>query len=144
MEHPASPRNDTSSSTPPSSTPWILLVDDEPAILQLVGTVLSSQGWLVKVAKNAEAAMALAEAGPTPPTLLICDVLMPGLDGLELARRIVARLPKLRVIFISGHLEDVSWWPADLCEYRFIPKPFKNEQLASVVAEVLADREGVG
>lgn len=123
---------------------WILLVDDEPAILQLIGTVLGSQGWPVRVARNAEAATALLEASPTPPTLLICDVLMPGIDGLEMTRRIVTRLPKLKVIFISGHLEDVSWWPSDLCEYRFVPKPFTNDQLAAVVAEVLSDREASG
>ena len=98
---------------PSAASNWILLVDDEPAILQLVDTVLSSQGRVVRVAKNAEAASAAIDAEATPPALLICDVLMPGVDGLELTRRLVARLPGLKVIFISGHLEDISWWPAD-------------------------------
>lgn len=122
-----------------TSPNWILLVDDEPAILQLVDTVLSAQGRTVRVARNAEEAMAAVTAAATPPILLICDVLMPGVDGLEMARRLVARLPRLRIIFISGHLEDISWWPADLCEYRFVAKPFTNDQLSQVVNEVLAE-----
>src|ERR1051325_9368795 len=141
MENSPPPRTDSATPLPPATSPWILLVDDEPAILQLIGTVLASQGYPIRVAKNAEAAMAQIDSSPVAPALLICDVLMPGLDGLEMTRRIVSRLPKLKVIFISGHLEDISWWPADLCEYRFVPKHFTNDQLASVVAEVMADRE---
>jgi two-component system, cell cycle sensor histidine kinase and response regulator CckA len=129
----------SSSPSPAATSKWILLVDDEPAILQLLETVLSEQGRVVRVAKNAEDATAAVDSAPTPPVLLICDVLMPGVDGLEMARRLVARLPLLKVIFISGHLEDISWWPADLCEYRFVGKPFTNEQLSQVVTEVLAD-----
>ena len=129
---------------PSAASNWILLVDDEPAILQLVDTVLSSQGRVVRVAKNAEAASAAIDAEATPPALLICDVLMPGVDGLELTRRLVARLPGLKVIFISGHLEDISWWPADLSEYRFIPKPFTNDQLCQAVTDVLAELDETG
>jgi CheY-like chemotaxis protein len=123
----------------PAGSPWILLVDDEPAIIPLIGTILRKQGWFVTEAGGSEAAMAAIENATTPPALLICDVLMPGVDGLELTRRILARLPRLKVIFISGHLTDISWWPADLRGHRFVAKPFTVDQLASVVAEVLAE-----
>ncbi|HEX2854845.1 MAG TPA: response regulator [Opitutaceae bacterium] len=132
----------SSSPAPSANSRWILLVDDEPAIIPLITTILKKEGWTVKEASNGEAAMAAIETAATPPSLLICDVLMPGIDGLELTRRILGRLPKLKVIFISGHLTDVSWWPADLRGHRFVAKPFSIEVLATAVSEALDDRDG--
>jgi DNA-binding NtrC family response regulator len=120
---------------------WILLVDDEPTIIPLITVVLERYGMPVRAASNAEAAMAEIEGAPTPPALLICDVLMPGIDGLELTRRILERLPKLKVIFISGHMTDISWWPADLRRHRFVAKPFKIDELSTAVTEVLERRD---
>ncbi len=114
---------------------WILLVDDEPAMRQLIETVLDTQHWAVKVADGAASAMATVSSAATPPTLMICDVLMPGIDGLELTRRMLAKLPKLKVILISGHLMDLSWWPTDLREICFLTKPFSNDQLIQAVKE---------
>lgn len=127
----------SSSSAPGSETParWILLVDDEPAMRQLIETVLDTQNWVVKVADGAASAMATISAAATPPTLMICDVLMPGIDGLELTRRMLAKLPKLKVILISGHLMDLSWWPTDLREICFLTKPFSNDQLIQAVRD---------
>lgn len=130
----------SSSSAAASNPSWILLVDDEPAIIPLIANILIKQGWIVKEAGNGETAMAVIDSTPTPPSLLICDVLMPGIDGLELTRRILARFPRLKVIFISGHLTDVSWWPADLRGHRFIAKPFTMDQLASAVNDAMNDR----
>ena len=110
-------------------------MDDEPAMRQLIETVLDTQDWTVKVADGATAAMATISAAATPPTLMICDVLMPGIDGLELTRRMLAKLPKLKVILISGHLMDLSWWPTDLREICFLTKPFSNDQLIQAVRQ---------
>src|SRR3954469_24608349 len=115
----------------PVNSPWILLVDDEKALLPLIGMVLERYGMPIREAQDGDAALAALDSTPVPPALLICDVLMPGIDGLELTRRILARLPNLKVIFISGHLTDVSWWPADLRGHRFVPKPFSIEELAT-------------
>jgi two-component system, response regulator AauR len=76
-------------------------------------------------------------AASVPPALVICDVLMPGIDGLELIRRMCARIRGLTVIFVSGHLTDVSWWPTDLRDHRFLAKPFDNAQLVSAAREAL-------
>lgn len=118
---------------------WILLVDDEAAIIPLIVDVLKRYGLKVRDANSGEAAMVAIEAAGTPPALLICDVLMPGIDGLELTRRILERSPAVKVIFISGHLTDVSWWPADLRGHRFVAKPFTIDQLASAVTDALAE-----
>ena len=128
-----SPSNSASSAS--SSARWILLVDDEPAMRQLIETVLDSQSWVVRVADGATAAMATVSSASTPPTLMICDVLMPGIDGLELTRRMLAKIPKLKVILISGHLMDLSWWPTDLREICFLTKPFSNDQLIQAVKQ---------
>ncbi|MEO7414893.1 MAG: response regulator [Opitutaceae bacterium] len=122
---------------------WILLVDDEPSIIPLISTVLERFGMPVRAANNGDAAMEAIDHAKTPPALLVCDVLMPGIDGLELARRILARYPKLKVIFISGHLTDISWWPADLREHRFVAKPFSIAELESAVTEVLESEDPV-
>lgn len=116
---------------------WILLVDDEPTIIPLIATVLKKYGLPIREASNGEMAMAALDEAKTPPALLICDVLMPGLDGLELTRRILDRYPKLKVIFISGHLTDISWWPSDLRGHRFVAKPFTIDQLSAAVTETL-------
>jgi FixJ family two-component response regulator len=64
---------------------------------------------------------------------------MPGIDGLELTRRLLARLPQLKVILISGHLMDLSWWPTDLREICFLTKPFSNDQLIQAVKQAIAE-----
>ncbi len=110
-------------------------MDDEPAMRQLIETVLDSQNWKVRVAEGAAAAMATVAAASNPPTVMICDVLMPGVDGLELTRRMLAKIPKLKVILISGHLMDLSWWPTDLREICFLTKPFSNDQLIQAVRQ---------
>jgi DNA-binding NtrC family response regulator len=122
----------------PPPPPWILVVDDEPSMRLLIEVILKGQGWTVVCADGAEAALGELKKRALPPEVVICDVLMPGLDGLELVRRMCARLPKLNVIFISGRLSDVSWWPTDLKEHQFLAKPFEKIQLITAVREALA------
>jgi two-component system cell cycle sensor histidine kinase/response regulator CckA len=125
--------------TKSSTTQWILVVDDEPSMRLLIEVVLRGQGWTVVSANGGESALELLKVTPQAPAVIICDVLMPGVDGLELVRRMCARLPNLNVIFISGRLSDVSWWPTDLREHRFLAKPFEKSQLVAAVREALAD-----
>jgi DNA-binding NtrC family response regulator len=134
---PGSPR------PPPALQPgWILAVDDEAPIRQLLELVLKTHGYRVVTADGAESALAALQQAETPPLLVICDVLMPDVDGLELVRRMSARRRGLNVIFISGHLTDVSWWPADLKDHRFMTKPFGNAELIAEVRNAL--RAGAG
>ncbi len=122
--------------------PWILVVDDESSIRCLIDFVLRSQGWTVVLADGAADAMEALKAATRPPAVVVCDVLMPRVDGLELARRMCARVAGLNVIFISGHLTDVSWWPDDLRDHRFLAKPFDNAQLVAAVGEAMAAGNG--
>ena len=116
---------------------WILVVDDEPSMRSLIEVVLRAEGWTVRACDGAAEALEAIKAAATPPAVVVCDVLMPRVDGLELVRRMCAKLPDLNVIFISGHLTDVSWWPTDLREHRFLAKPFDNAQLVAAVNDAL-------
>jgi len=131
------PFNPAEPSSSGSKVPWILVVDDEPSIRRLMEFVLKTQGYNVFTADGAAQAMQTRQMAVNPPVLVICDVLMPDLDGLELVRRMCARIADLNVIFVSGHLTDVSWWPNDLKEHRFLPKPFENAQLVAAVKEAI-------
>jgi two-component system cell cycle sensor histidine kinase/response regulator CckA len=133
--------NPIAPAAPAKSTYWILLVDDEAPVLQLIETVLSSRGFDVRTARGAPAALNLAKRASTPPALLICDVIMPQTDGLALTRQLRARLPGLKVIFISGKIADSAWWPADLSNIRLLAKPLVNADLILAVEEILADAE---
>jgi FixJ family two-component response regulator len=138
MNNPILP-SDPSRPAPPSR--WVLVVDDEPSMRLLIEVVLKSQGWSAVCVGGAEGALDALKAHEHPPAVVICDVLMPGLDGLELVRRMCTRLPDLQVIFISGRLGDVSWWPTDLREHRFLAKPFDKAQLIEAVREALSDTD---
>lgn len=131
------------SSSRKAATPdrWILLVDDESAIRQLIETVLVTAGFEVKLADGAQAAFALAKSEPTPPSLMICDVVMPKTDGLALTRQMLGKFKDLKVIFISGRLADSAWWPADLSGIRLLHKPFANADLISAVNEAWDEAE---
>lgn len=102
---------------------------------RLIEAVLHSQGWTVRLAEGAHEALEWIEKEAQPPAVVVCDVLMPRVDGMELVRKLCAMMPGLNVIFISGHLSDVSWWPNDLREHRFLPKPFENAQLVKAIKE---------
>ena len=117
---------------------WILLVDDESPIRQLVEIVLNTQGYEIKLADSAQAALAIINTATVPPTLLICDVVMPKTDGLALTLQLLARLPGLKVIFISGKIDDSAWWPADMSGIRLLAKPLNNDELILAVNEAFA------
>jgi CheY-like chemotaxis protein len=130
--------------TKPTESRWILVVDDEASMLPLLSAVLESHGMPIREARNGDDAIAIVEAAPTPPALLVCDVMMPGVDGMELTRRLLQRVPRLKVIFISAHLTDVSWWPEDLRDHRFVAKPFSLKELGTAVTEVLEEADSLG
>lgn len=119
--------------TPPDSqgtanpAGWILLVDDELAIREMLTGFLADSGIDVVATAEATAALAALDARGTEPLLALVDVLMPGMDGLTLARKLRARFKRGRIIIMSGHLTDASWWPEDLRDVEFLPKPFRRD-----------------
>jgi DNA-binding response OmpR family regulator len=111
----------------------ILLVEDSERIRSLVRAILSAIESPVVEADSAEGALALAETGSDRFELLITDLAMPGMSGLDLAMRLRERHPSLRVLCMSGHtLPSV---PAG--DIHFIGKPFRPDEFLAKVRELL-------
>jgi two-component system nitrogen regulation response regulator NtrX len=116
----------------------ILVVDDEADIRDLVAGILEDDGYAVRTAHNAEAALAAVRA--RKPALLILDIWMAGggLDGLELLDRIKSLDADLPVIMISGHgTIETAVSSIRRGAYDFIEKPFKSDRLLVVVQRAL-------
>jgi len=112
---------------------WVLVVDDDKPMHDLILTALSTDGLEVITANNGDEAFKALERHANEPMLVLTDVLMPGMDGLTLARKLKARLKHGKIVVMSGHLADVSWWPADLRDLAFLAKPFRMAELAALV-----------
>jgi two-component system cell cycle sensor histidine kinase/response regulator CckA len=106
----------------------ILVVDDDYAVRKLVKIVLETEGYDVLTADGAETAMKLYDQFPV--ALLLTDVVMPNIDGPELADQLLQREPQLRVLFMSGS-EGASRG------FGCVAKPFTGAGLVRRVGEVL-------
>jgi CheY-like chemotaxis protein len=122
----------------PAGGETVLLVEDEHAVRAIARAALTRRGYRVLAAGDAAEALALADAAAEPIHLLLTDVVMPGMGGRELAERMVAERPGLRVLFMSGYTEDeVLHRGVSADAMAFLPKPFTPEALAARVREVL-------
>ncbi|HKQ59192.1 MAG TPA: PAS domain S-box protein [Candidatus Eisenbacteria bacterium] len=116
----------------------ILLVEDEPAVRAMAGEALEAQGYTVLEARHGVEALAVAQKHSGPLDLLITDVVMPQMGGGELAQRLVAERPGLRVVFMSGYTDDaVIRQGVSEATSAFLQKPFAIGALARKVREVL-------
>jgi two-component system, cell cycle sensor histidine kinase and response regulator CckA len=116
----------------------ILVVEDEPAVRQLVRRVVKARGYVVLDAPDGVQALALMSKHEGPIDLLITDVVMPNMGGRELAERIRERDPRVKVIFMSGYTDDeVIRQGVSHAEQAFLQKPFSATGLAEKVREVL-------
>jgi two-component system cell cycle sensor histidine kinase/response regulator CckA len=116
----------------------ILVVDDEPVILELVSRALSSHGFDVLETLDPLAAVEMA-AAPPPVDLVLTDVVMPGMAGPEMVRTIRETWPATRAIFMSGFAASPDLPP----DIPFISKPFRVSDLIGKVREILAAEPGV-
>jgi PAS domain S-box-containing protein len=116
----------------------VLLVEDDDLVRGLVEKALATRGYRVVSAAGPDAALALAEQLNGPADLLLTDVVMPGLNGRELAQRLAARWPGLRVLYMSGYTAG-SMVTRGILEpgLAFLPKPFRPDELGGRVREVL-------
>jgi two-component system cell cycle sensor histidine kinase/response regulator CckA len=116
----------------------VLLVEDEMQLRRLVGTVLRRAGYEVLVAPGPAEALELARHDTRPIDLLLTDVVMPHMNGKDLADRLSAERPGTRVLFTSGYTENSIAYDGVLREgLHFLPKPFTPELLLTTVHRVL-------
>ena len=116
----------------------ILLAEDEAATRDLVRRALESDGHQVEVMEGGAEAVARLAAAPGDFQLLISDVNMPGMDGFELAKQARALNPGLRVLLMSGLVEQLDRAKAMKDQSYFtLSKPFSLEQVRSGVRAAL-------
>lgn len=119
-------------------TETVLLVEDEDSVRGLVLQMLQRHGYKVLAASNGKEAMRLADEHQERIDLLLTDVVMPGMDGRELATALSPRLPKMKVLFVSGYMDDTVMRHDILHEeVNFLQKPFTPRRLVSKVRQVL-------
>jgi PAS domain S-box-containing protein len=116
----------------------VLVAEDEQRVRALTRRALERSGYTVLESADGEEAVRVAAAHPGEIHLLVTDVVMPGMRGGELARRLTAARPRMKVLYISGHADDA----AILCglreeEVSYLEKPFAPRALAAKVREVL-------
>src|SRR5262249_2991839 len=111
--------------------------EDEDQVLKLMSASLRRFGYHVLEAHRGIQAISAAAAFPGTIQLLITDVVMPGMNGRELAERITAVRPNLRVLYVSGYTEDAGFPGAGDPRVAFLQKPFSMDALAKKVRETL-------
>jgi PAS domain S-box-containing protein len=116
----------------------ILVVEDQEEVRQLESECLRSLGYSVLLASDAESALRLFEEGQARIRLVMTDVVMPGMNGAELAARILEVRPGTPILFASGYEKGAvvqsREWPT---RTRFITKPFRPEDLSRSIHELL-------
>ncbi|BBO84167.1 PAS domain-containing sensor histidine kinase [Desulfosarcina ovata] len=127
---------------PQGQDEMILVVEDEPLILKLAEKLLKSLGYRVLLAKNPKEALRIAEGHTDRIALVLTDVVMPELNGRELAERLKVLSPGIKCLFMSGYTANVIAHHGVLDEgVTFIQKPFSKKDLAIKVREAM-DRHG--
>ncbi len=116
----------------------ILLVEDEPMILEMTNTMLKLQGYRVLPAATPGEAIRLAREHAGEIHLLMTDVIMPEMNGRDLAKNLLSLYPNIRRMFMSGYTANVIAHHGVLDEgVHFIQKPFTKKELAAKIREVL-------
>jgi PAS domain S-box-containing protein len=123
---------------PARGSETILLVEDETAVRTLFVDVLEAEGYSVLAADDVEDALRLGDAHGGPIDLVLTDVVMPGMNGPELAGRLLGARPALKVVFMSGYTDDAVARNGVLEPgAMFLQKPFSIDVLLRTVREVL-------
>ncbi len=119
----------------------VLLVEDEESVRELVRVTLASRGYKVLEAENGECGLRVAQDFNEHIDILITDVVMPGIGGRELAKKLLALRPGISVLYLSGYTEDAVVAQGDAGPaMAFLQKPFTLQNLAKKVREVLRSR----
>lgn len=116
----------------------ILVCDDEEIVLNSTAALLESEGYSVIRANSARHALDATASHTESIALLLTDVTMPGMNGLELAERLKQQHPAMKVIFTSGYTEDVlETHTIDGERIEFLQKPALGNALSTCVRKVL-------
>src|SRR5215469_2031445 len=120
----------------------ILVVEDDPGVRELVSMMLTSKGYTVLTAKHPSDAESVCQKHSGNIHLLLTDMILPGASGREIAKRVSALRPGIKVLYMSGYTDDALIRDHGLDEsFAFLQKPFSQGSVAAKVREVL-DADG--
>ncbi len=124
---------------PDNDKQTVLLVDDEPQVVSLVKEMLLREGYKVFGAESGEEAVQIAAEPDRKLDLLLTDIVMPQMNGRELADRLKGKLPGLKVLYMSGFMKEaiLKYYGISITGIPFLQKPFTRETLGRKVREVL-------
>jgi PAS domain S-box-containing protein len=129
--------NTAAQPTPQLGSETILLVEDEDVVRDLTHRVLERHGYTVLACANGAEAVALAETHGAGIELLLTDVVMPGLHGYEVAEKVAASRPEIKILYMSGYAEEAFVDHPAVTASALIEKPFAVDVLARRVREAL-------
>jgi len=116
----------------------ILLVEDESSVRNLTAKMLEEQGYKVIQAKEGMSALSLFKKNKDKIDLIITDVIMPYLNGVDLVEKIISDYPQMKVLFISGHVDPIlKRYNLESKDYPFLQKPYTMEILGEKVRQVI-------
>jgi CheY-like chemotaxis protein len=127
-------------STRSTGIEYLLLVEDDPAVQRVLREYLEAKGYTVYAADDGEAGLELARRKGVEVDLVLTDVVMPRMNGIELARRLREEMPYIKVLLISGHTKDRKLIMEEALKNpncSFLQKPFAPEELARMIRELL-------
>jgi PAS domain S-box-containing protein len=117
----------------------ILIVEDDPALLQVTHRSLEEVGYAILEARSSKEAIDISESHTGPIHLMVTDVVLPGMSGVKLAAYLSAQRPEMKVLYVSGYTNDTVFHHGVLEPgLAFLQKPFSARTLARRVGEVLA------
>jgi CheY-like chemotaxis protein len=138
VEAPATaPKAEPGPERQPAGAGTILLVEDEPDLRALVADVLTGRGYRVIIADGPVEALRLARSASDPIDLLVTDIVMPSMNGLALAERLLMDHPRMKVLYMTGYSADVIHAHGAPGPGSLIEKPFTPRQIAGRVREAL-------
>jgi len=123
------------------SKPQILVVDDDPSIRESLGLLLASVGYDVSVAENG--VRAVSHLNRKVPDLIVADINMPEMTGIELISHVRTQYPSISVVAMSGDYEGEAV-PAGIIADRFYPKGQHPHNLLKTIASLIAPNPGLG
>jgi PAS domain S-box-containing protein len=116
----------------------VLLVEDDPMVRESTCQMLEREGYWVLAYEEPEAVLRIVESFAVPIDLLLTDVVMPHMNGRDLHRKLLARRPGLKALFMSGYSQDVVAQHGIMKDgFHFIQKPFSFQELAQKIHEAM-------
>ena len=119
----------------------VLLVEDQEAVRRLTREILEMNGYVVLEAASGKEALRISSEHEAPIRLMVTDVVMPGMSGIELAHRLRALRPEMKILYISGYADDALHGGVLEAGAAFLQKPVKASELERVVRQLLEKAE---